>query len=129
MVIHEYADYRSWRLSPHSDAFEAFVAEVMASWRANGGEPDIGLQLPAWLDELGLDVRSMIALVEVPRPSDEVWQWPRAYVVSATRRLAETGRISDARAREFMDAFERVERAPFAFQITPTVLEIVAVRR
>ena len=42
VVFHEYVDYRAWRLSPRSTTFEAFVDEVVASWRANGGEPDIG---------------------------------------------------------------------------------------
>ena len=51
MVLHEYVDYRAWRLSPRSDVFEGFVSEVMASWRADGGEPDIGLELPRWLGE------------------------------------------------------------------------------
>ena len=32
-VTHEYVDYRTWRLSPRSEAFEEFVREVMASWR------------------------------------------------------------------------------------------------
>ena len=43
MVMHEYADYRAWRLSPSAPEFEWFVDEVMASWRAHGGEPDIGM--------------------------------------------------------------------------------------
>ena len=47
VVFHEYADYRTWRLAPRRHAVEAFVAEVMASWKATGGEPDVALALPS----------------------------------------------------------------------------------
>src|SRR5205085_1389592 len=60
MALYEYCDYRAWRPSPPSEVFAGFVSEVMASWRAGGGEPDIGLTLPGWLDELGFDVRDLV---------------------------------------------------------------------
>jgi hypothetical protein len=60
----------------------------MKSWRASGGEPDVGLDLPRWLSQLGFEIRSLLPIVDVIRPSDFTWQWP-----------------------------------------TPTVLEIIAVRR
>jgi hypothetical protein len=31
----------------------------MKSWRATGGEPDIGLDLPRWLEELDFDIREL----------------------------------------------------------------------
>jgi SAM-dependent methyltransferase len=129
MVLHEYGDYRAWRTSPRSDVFEGFVAEVMASWRANGGEPDIGLELPGWLAEMGFEIRTLAPLVEVARRTDFVWQWPRAFVANGIARLVELGRIDDRRGREIAAAFAALEATPGAFQITPTVLEIIAVKR
>ena len=52
MVVHEYFNYATWQLAPKSSELEEFVRVVMESWRADGGEPDIGLDLPGWLDEL-----------------------------------------------------------------------------
>jgi SAM-dependent methyltransferase len=129
MVLHEYSDYRSWRLSPRSVEFEGFVAEVMASWRANGGEPNIGLDLPLWLGELGFEIRSLDPLQYAARPGDHVWQWPRAFVASGVRRMVELGRLDEAQARAITSAYERFESTPHAFQLTPTVLEIIAVKR
>ena len=43
LVIHEYFDYSTWRFAPRSEVFEQFVKTVMRSWRAAGGEPDIGV--------------------------------------------------------------------------------------
>jgi SAM-dependent methyltransferase len=52
-VAHEYFDYSTWRFSPRSGELEEFVRAVMESWRAEGGEPDIGLELPLWLGRWG----------------------------------------------------------------------------
>lgn len=129
MVMHEYVDYRTWRVSPRREEFESFVAEVIASWRASGGEPDIGLDLPRWLAELGFEVRTLAPIVEVARPGDYLWQWPRAFVDTGIRRLVELGRVTEPRARDMTRAFAETEAAPHAFLVTPTVLEIIAVRR
>ena len=129
MVLHEYVDYRTWRLSPRRAEFEAFVEEVMASWRANGGEPDVGLDLPRWLGELGLEIIASRLLVDVARPRDYLWQWPRAFVDVGIQRLVDVGRIDAARARSMASAFDEVESTPHAFQVMPTVIEILATRR
>ena len=129
MVLHEYVDYRSWRLSPAREEFEDFVNEVMASWREQGGEPDIGLSLPRWLEEEGFEVRELRPLIELPRPADFMWQWPNAFVDVGLRRLEDLGRISAERADGIRRAFRESQESPGAFQITPTVIEIVAMRR
>lgn len=59
LVVHEYFDYRTWRVEPRSPEIEEFVQGVMASWRADGGEPDIGLDLLGWLAELGFTTTSL----------------------------------------------------------------------
>ena len=129
IVVHEYADYRTWRWSPRSVAFEAFVTEVMDSWRATGGEPDIGLDLPRWMTEIGLDVHTLNTLVDAVRPPDHVWQWPHAFIDVGLQRLVHLGRVEAAKARELMDDYARLEQTPGAFQITPLVLEIIARKR
>ena len=128
MVMHEYVDYRGWRLSTGSPAFADFVQEVIHSWRASGGEPDIGLVLPGWLGELGFRLSTLAPLVYIARPGDSIWPWPRAFVDVGIRRLVDLGRIEPDRAREFTDAFAQVEAMPNGFQITPMVIEIVAVK-
>jgi SAM-dependent methyltransferase len=129
IVAHEYADYRAWRLSPPAPEFEWFVDQVMASWREHGGEPDIGMQLPRWLAELGCEIRELRPLIEAPRPHDYVWQWPNAFVEVGLQRLVELGRVDRARADGVRRAFRDSQATPGAFQLTPTVLEVIAVKR
>jgi len=129
MVFHEYFDYRAWRLSPRSPEFQSLVAEVMASWRATGGDTDVGLDLPRWLGELGFEIRGLTPLQDAARPGDHVWQWPRAFVGSGIRRMVALGRLTEDQGRAIEAAFATFESTPHAFQITPGVLEIIAVRK
>src|SRR5207247_9584860 len=99
MVVHEYVDYRAWRLSPRRAEFEAFVDEVVESWRASGGEPDVGLDLPRWLGALGFELETLEPLVDVARREDYVWQWPSAFVEGGIQRLVDLGRIGAERGR------------------------------
>jgi SAM-dependent methyltransferase len=129
IVIHEYMDYRTWRLHPRSEVFEEFVDEVMSSWRANGGEPDIGPPIALWLEELSVEVRSLTPIQEAPRIADHFWQWPTAFVGTGIDRLVELGRIDQAKARAIHEAYEKHVATPHAFQALPIVLEIVGEKR
>jgi len=129
MVLHEYCDYRGWRLSPERPEFAGFVEEVIASWREHGGEPDIGLVLPRWLTELGFEVRELRVCVEAPRRGDFFWEWPHAFVDVGLRRLVDLGRLTEERAEAVQRAFSESQSAPGAFQLTPPVLEIIASKR
>lgn len=129
LVIHEYLDYRTWRLAPRSLLLERFVAEVLGSWRDAGGEPDIALDLPGWLAEAGFEIRELRPLVDVIAPSSFVWQWPASFIDVNLRRLVELGRIAPALADEISAEFQDRSLEPSSLMITPTVLEIVAVRR
>lgn len=138
IVIHEYFDYRTWRLAPRSEPgsgglprgettpFESFVGAVMESWRANGGEPDIGLVIPGWLEELGLRV-SVRPIIEVISPRSFIWAWPKTFVESGTRRLVQLGRMRDDEAASIVAELSAAEEHG-ALMVTPAVLEIIATK-
>jgi hypothetical protein len=128
LVVHEYIDYSTWRLAPRSPEIEEFVRVVMESWRASGGEPDIGLSLPMWLEELGFELRTLTPIIDIVPVSNYVWQWPKAFVDVGLRRLVDLGSMSRARAQEIQAAFDSAEKRPRTLVITPAVVEIVAVR-
>jgi SAM-dependent methyltransferase len=129
LVLHEYFDYSTWRVAPRSAEFEEFVRVVMESWRQSGGEPDVGLDLPIWLEELGFETRSLRPIIDVVPASNFVWQWPKAFVEVGLRRLVDLGHVSQERARAMSAAFTDREAAPHSLVVTPAVLEIIAVRR
>ena len=129
LALHEYFDYSTWRVAPRSAEHEEFVSVVMESWRASGGEPDVGLELPVWLREHGFEVKALRPIVEVITASDFMWQWPKAFIDVGLRRMVDLGRLSPDRARAVTEAFAAIEANPDAIMFTPAVLEIIAVRR
>ena len=128
-VIHEYIDYSTWRLAPRLWELEEYVQAVMESWRADGGEPDIGLELPTWLKDLGFELKSLNPIIDIVPASNYVWEWPKAFIEVGIQRLVNLGRMKQERAQEILVAFTAREATPNTLMITPSVLEIIAVRR
>jgi len=128
-VLYEYFDYSTWQFAPRSLVMEEFVRLVMESWRAAGGEPDIGLDLPRWLEELGFDLKRLHPIIDVVTPKSYTWQWPKAFEQVGLDRMIDLGLVTRERARTMADEFVAREADPHALVITPAVLEIIAVRR
>jgi len=117
-----------WRFTQRSPAFDDFVLAVMKSWRASGGEPNIAVDLPAWLEEFGVGIRSLNTIIDVISPNNFVWQWPKVFVDVGLRRLVDLGDLTAERAAEIRNEFVACEAAPHARMITPGVLEIIATK-
>jgi hypothetical protein len=125
-VSHEYFDYASWRSMPPSPVFEEFVQATIRNWRNSGGEPDIGLQVPRWLEELGFTIESVTPTVDVITPTDFAWRWPTSFMEVGLSRLVELGAVPRERESEFRDALDQVTNAPSMRMITPGLLEVIA---
>lgn len=125
-VSYEYFSYETWRFLPPSDEHDDFVRMVCASWREEGGEPNVGLQLPQWLHESGFEIVDARPAIDVLTPDDDLWQWPESFVQVGSARFADRGVISASRRDEITDAFERRKREPSTRMITPGVLELIA---
>jgi len=127
LVIHEYLDYSTWRLFPRSAPFERFVAAVMASWRIDGGESDIGPAVACQLAEMGWRVE-LKPVIDVVTPGDLVWRWPSSFVAVNSQRLVDLGRLDAADAADARADLSRAEAGRGALMATPTLLEIIALR-
>ena len=128
IVFHEYFDYATWRMAPRSKALEEFVRLVMNAWRDANGEPDIGLAIPAWLEEEGMNVRFVQPTIEVAPAGSPYWEWLAAFVHSGVRRLVELNALDEEGARTITAELARA-RSTGARMITPGLLEIIATRR
>lgn len=128
-IFHEYADYATWRVAPRSRLMEEFVENVMESWRAVGGEPDVALALPSLLNECGFRLRSAAPRVFCVRPRDYAWRWPASFIDINLNRLLDLKRVDEEWAGAVRREFHAVESNPDALMLTPMVLEIVAERQ
>ncbi len=125
-VSHEYFCYDTWRLLPPSDELTEFVNAVTTGWRASGGEPNIGLQVPGWLVDAGFEIVEARPLIEVITPRDYMWQWPKTFISIGAERCVELGTLTRKRADEIVAAFGQREREPDTRMITPGVIEVIA---
>ncbi len=128
IMVHEYSDYRAWRLTPDVPSFNRFVEAVMSSWRQAGGAPDIGACIPGWLESNGLRVVSTELVSYFLAPADPMWLWPVSYIATGTERLAQLGVISAEEARQVRRDWESATRDARTRMATPTVIEIIAIR-
>jgi SAM-dependent methyltransferase len=123
-VFHEYADYAAWRTLPPDPDVERFRGLVVQSWRDSGGEPDVGLGLPGWLEQEGLEILGMRPLLHVVRKGDFIWQWPASFMAGGARRLAELGYVEAGEAERLATALDRLPEG--TWMTTPLVLEVIA---
>jgi SAM-dependent methyltransferase len=129
LVMHEYVDYGAWQFLPPSPIFETFVSAVIAAWREAGGEPNIGRDLPGWLELAGFQIDDLRPIVDVIGPADFIWQWPRAFVQTGLERLVTLGTTTRQDADATWADFLAREGHPGVRMMNPIVLEIVATRR
>ncbi len=129
VVIHEYLDCATWQISPRVASFDAFVAAVMASWRAEGGEPNIGVDVIAWLQEEGCAIEQVQPLGDIVGPDNFVWHWPAGFFESNLERLVTLGRVAPDRADVMRADFAAALNRPGIRMVTPLVLEIIARKR
>ncbi|HVF40601.1 MAG TPA: hypothetical protein VM939_11945, partial [Gemmatimonadaceae bacterium] len=127
IVIHEYFDYGTWSVIPGGSELVEFVDAVKASWRANGGEPDIARQLLTWLPMEGFRIAEVRPHIDVVSPQDFIWQWPASFVETGLGRLVELGHLTAERAAAIIASLRQSAADPHARMITPGVLEIIAV--
>jgi len=128
IVLHEYFGYASWRASPPCTELEEFVTAVMTSWRGTGGEPDIALQLPRWLEDLGFELRRVRPIVNVVERDSMLWAWLRGFIHVGRQRLTDLGYLEPSRSDRIWEAFTAFEATPRSRMFTPGVLEIIAGR-
>ena len=105
------------------------MERVIASWREEGGEPDVGADLAGDLAESGFEVLEMSLHTDAVTPADRLWQWPRRYVEVGAARLVELGRRTAAESVALTAAFEQIEQLAHARMILPRVIEVIARRR
>ncbi|MEP6821002.1 MAG: methyltransferase domain-containing protein [Chthoniobacterales bacterium] len=125
-IFHEYSDYETFRVMPIKPALEKFTREVMESWRASGGEPNVARALPALLREAGFRVIEIRPHVRTVSPRDYTWQWPKSFIEINIARLQELGRITAEAGDDMRREFEEAEADEGSWFTTPMFLEIVA---
>ena len=123
-VFHEYAAYSTWRMMPPEPLQERFRTMVEKSWRDSGGEPDVALWLPQWLDEAGFEIVETRTFADLVTPEDPTWAWPRTFMATGAARLHELGYLDAEEVGGILATLD--DPPPGARMLTPLVAEIIA---
>ncbi len=127
-VFQEYVAYATWRLAPRRSAVEEFVQQIMDSWRASGGEPDVAPSLLQHLTNHGFTIRHAAPIIFCVRPQNYIWKWPAAFLESGLNRLLELKRVDATWVESVRGEFRAAEADLGTLMLTPMVLEIIAQR-
>ncbi|HEX8078050.1 MAG TPA: methyltransferase domain-containing protein [Chthoniobacterales bacterium] len=127
-IFHEYSHYETFQLAPPRPAVDTFSKEVMKSWIASGGEPNVAVQFPELFAAAGLEVVEATPRVLTISPQSYVWQWPASFIEINLSRLRELGRVTEDWCETVRREFKEAEADPRTLFTTPLFLEIIARR-
>lgn len=125
-VVQDYLNAANVSLSPASSAFARVIQVMMESWRQSGGDPAIGVRLPALLQRHGLRIDAIRPLQRIARPGSPLWQWPHTCFHNAIPRLVEQGLLTVADECAFARDWKERSQDESAFLWTPPMVEIIA---
>lgn len=128
VIFFEYLAYDTWRMIPDLPAIKDFLDRVQSSWRAHGGDPNVAAKLLQYLTKTGFNIESAKPHVFAPTPKDPFFSWLTAFMRVNTARSLASKEVTPAWASAFLHSIESAERDPNRVMITPTVLEIIAVK-
>jgi hypothetical protein len=91
-----------------------------------GGEPDIGLDLPGWLEQRGWRVERLSTIVAVVDRWNFVWRWPDAFFETNIQRLQDLKLLTAGEVARMQEDMVEARTSPGVRMITPLVGEIIA---
>jgi len=128
-ALQEYVSYSSMRLGPRGAALPRVVRAIEESWRAQGGEPDVGLRLPTLLEKHGLSVIETRPISRIARPGSLLWEWPGSFFSVFVPKLVTAGHLTKAEADAFLEEWRSASKDPGSVFFAPSVVAVTAVKR
>ncbi|HEX8907256.1 MAG TPA: methyltransferase domain-containing protein, partial [Longimicrobiaceae bacterium] len=128
-VVWDYLKYDGLAMSPGDAAFDRVFAAMVESWRATGGDGDVGRRVPRMMIDAGLEVVHVEPCIRGARPGSPLWQWPRTFYSNFLPTLVRGGFITRADADAFDARWAEREGDPAAFFSTPPQVTIIGVKR
>lgn len=125
-IIQEYVSYDSMDLVPNYKAMKPVVDAIFKSWKDQGGDPNRGKYLPAYLEKSGFKVKHLEPRAKFARHTDPLWQWPESFYKSFLPRLQKNNYLTEKQVSDFFQEWEASKTDKGAFFVAPTVINIIA---
>lgn len=126
VVIHDYFHYESMTAAPKHPSHERATAATMRSWRARGGNTDVGGDLPRLFRENGLILEHLEAHARAARSGDTMFHWPEIWWRTYAPKLVAMGELTQAECDELLELYRQMALDPDCFVQCPVVYEFIA---
>ena len=127
-VVMDYVNYEGFFVAPRSEAIERGIAAVASSFRRHGGDPNVGRELPGYMQRAGLEVRSIRPIVRLARPGSALWEWPWTFFENFLPTLVDSGALAPDEHQAFVRDWQARTRDPAAFLMTPPMVEVIGAK-
>ena len=125
-VFHEYANYRTYGLLPHSAEVEEFVTRAVRGLEACGGTVNAAGPVVTALARHGFTIEHLRLLPTIARPHEPFWQWPSGFIRIFAPRLVSLGLWDDASVSKLLATIDLAEQDGTSAFIGPLNCEIIA---
>ncbi|MBA3322236.1 MAG: methyltransferase domain-containing protein, partial [Pyrinomonadaceae bacterium] len=105
-VVQDYCHYEGVTIGPPNGIFARVFGAVAETWRARGGDPNVGSVVPSLMERCDLEVKEINAISRVARPGTPLWQWPETFFKNYLPTLVELGSITEAEKKVFENAWQ-----------------------
>lgn len=125
-AIQDYVRAEDQWLAPPGPAHARVVQVLMEQWRHSGGDPAIGLRLPAVLGRHGLVVEVIRPIQRLLRPGSPAWEWPSAFFRQEVPNLVAQGHLSAHEQSAFEAEWAARSADETAYFWAPPMVEVIA---
>lgn len=125
-VFHEYANYRTYGLLPHSPEVAEFVSRAVRGLEACGGTVNAAGPVLDALKRHGFVIEHLRLLPVIARPHDPFWHWPSGFIRVFAPRLVALGLWDEASVSQLLATIGAAEQDGTSAFIGPLNCEIIA---
>jgi SAM-dependent methyltransferase len=113
------------RFVPEPSEWEHFLTADLAFFASQGGDANIGAQLPLLYERAGLTVVDVTPTIKFGRPGSPVWNWVSGYFMGVLSQLARFPPFTSAEAARLKRYWLASARRPTTLLIAPTLVDVV----
>jgi len=127
-AVMDYCNYHGIGTEPASALFAKVFTAVHRSVAESGGSLDIAGRLPSLFRGAGLRTVRMLALSQVARPGEPVWQWVSEFQRLHLPALVEKGYLTPEELAEHQAWWSSLAGSPDSVFFAPPVMGVVGVK-
>lgn len=126
IVSHEYFDWATLQLEPEVEEWKIAKDATLESFKAGGGNINIGRQLPQIFESHGLKIESIRPMTKMSRSDSLAFNWPATFFEIYFPKVAEMGFMPKDLCERVLQRIKVRKKEEKTILYTPTMIEVIA---